>query len=152
MPVAHDLAAAGLQVTGVDISAVQIERARRLVPAAEFVHADVITVDLPASAFDAVVCLYAIIHVPLTEQPNLLQRVFSWLRPGGWLCITTGHDAWTGTERGWMGGPADMWWSHADAGTYRGWLADAGFAVAEQRFVPEGAGGHELFIARRPTA
>jgi 2-polyprenyl-3-methyl-5-hydroxy-6-metoxy-1,4-benzoquinol methylase len=59
IPVARHLAAAGYQVTGVDISDVQIERARRLVPGATFIRADVTEIDFPAAGFDAVVCLYA---------------------------------------------------------------------------------------------
>jgi hypothetical protein len=43
-----------------------------------------------------------------------------------------------------------MWWSHADAATYRGWIERAGLEVTEQGFVPEGDGGHALFWARRP--
>lgn len=42
-----------------------------------------------------------------------------------------------------------MWWSHADAGTYRAWIREAGLEVTSQRFVPEGDGGHALFWARR---
>jgi hypothetical protein len=42
-----------------------------------------------------------------------------------------------------------MWWSHADAATYLGWLHESGFDHIEQAFVPEGNGGHALFWARR---
>jgi SAM-dependent methyltransferase len=104
IPVARHLAAAGHAVTGVDISQVQTQRARRLVPAATFLHADITRLTLPAAAFDAVVCLYALIHLPLDEQPPLLSRIAGWLRPGGWLLATTGHQAWTGVEDGWLGG------------------------------------------------
>jgi SAM-dependent methyltransferase len=149
VPVARALSAAGHLVTGVDISDVQIERARALVPAARFIRADATEVNLPASSFDAVVCLYTLIHMPLDEQPPLLARVASWLRPGGRLVATVGHQAWTGTEADWLGGGADMWWSHADASTYRGWLAGAGLVVESEEFVPEGSGGHALFWARR---
>jgi 2-polyprenyl-3-methyl-5-hydroxy-6-metoxy-1,4-benzoquinol methylase len=150
VPLSRDLSLTGFHVTGIDASAVQIERASRLVPAAEFLQADMTTVEFDECAFDAVVCLYAIIHLPLADQPLLLQRIARWLRPGGWLLATTGHDAWTGTESGWLGGEADMWWSQADAATYRTWIADAGLTIVDQRFVPEGASGHELFLARRP--
>lgn len=150
IPLTRDMSTAGFGVTGIDASAVQIERARRLVPTAEFVQADMTTVEFNDGTFDAVVCLYAIIHLPLADQPLLLHRMARWLRPGGWLLATTGHDAWTGTESGWLGGDADMWWSHADADTYRSWLTDAGLTIVDQRFVPEGAGGHELFLACRP--
>jgi SAM-dependent methyltransferase len=119
VPLARDLAAAGYAVTGVDLSAVQVERARRLVPTARFLHADAGEVSFPASSFDAVVSLYALIHMPLDEQPRLLRRIGRWLRPGGWLLATTGHHAWTGSEDNWLGGEAPMWWSQADAATYR---------------------------------
>ena len=150
VPVARSLVAAGYQVTGVDISDVQIERARRLVPAGTFIRADATEVSFPAASFDAVVSLYALIHMPLDAQPGLLRRAAGWLHPGGWLLTVTGQHTWTGTEDNWLGGPATMWWSHADAATYGAWLADAGLEVTEQDHVPEGDGGHALFWARRP--
>jgi SAM-dependent methyltransferase len=149
IPVAKALAGAGYGVTGVDLSDVQVERARRLVPAATFVRADATEVDFPPASFDAVVCLYALIHIPLDRQPPLLTRVAGWLRPGGWLLATTGASAWTGAEEGWLGGEAAMWWSHADAATYRGWITEAGLRVELEAFVPEGGSGHQLFWARR---
>jgi 2-polyprenyl-3-methyl-5-hydroxy-6-metoxy-1,4-benzoquinol methylase len=152
VPVARSLAAAGYQVTGVDISDVQVERARRLVPAGTFIRADATVVELPPQSFDAIVCLYSLIHMPLAAQPGLLRRAAGWLRPAGWLLAVTGHSAWTGTEDNWLGGPAPMRWSQADAGTYRSWLEQAGLQVTAQEFVPEGPGGHELFWAHRPPA
>lgn len=150
IPVARGLAADGYRVTGVDISDVQIERARRLVPTGTFLRADATTVEFPAGRFDAVVSLYALIHMPLDAQPGLIARAAGWLRPGGWLLTVTGENAWTGSEDNWLGGPAAMWWSHADAATYRSWLTGAGLLIVEQRFVPEGSGGHALLWARKP--
>ncbi|HZD96686.1 MAG TPA: class I SAM-dependent methyltransferase, partial [Micromonosporaceae bacterium] len=141
-------AARGFSVTGVDVSRVQIERARSLVPGATFVWADAIDVDFRPESFDAVVCLYALIHVPETEQPTILANVRRFLRPGGWFLATTGSQAWTGTEEAWLGGDAPMWWSHADAATYRRWLAGAGLRIESEEFVPEGDSGHQLFWAR----
>jgi SAM-dependent methyltransferase len=150
VPVARDLSAAGHLVTGVDISEVQVRRARERVPQAEFIRADATTVDFGAESFDAVVSFYALIHIPLAEQLPLLKRVSGWLRPGGWFLGTTGHGAWTGLDEDWLGGGAAMWWSHADAATNRSWLAEAGLTVEQEEFVPEGDGGHVLFWARRP--
>ncbi|MYX60271.1 methyltransferase domain-containing protein [Streptomyces sp. SID8382] len=152
VPVARNLASAGHRVTGVDISEVQISRARQLVPEAEFRRVDATAVEFPAASFDAVVSLYALIHIPLAEQPPLLARIATWLRPGGWFLGTTGHSAWTGTDEDWLGGGVAMWWSHADAATYRDWLIGAGLTVEGEEFVPEGDGGHALFWARRPSA
>jgi SAM-dependent methyltransferase len=104
VPVARFLTVAGHRVTGVDISDVQIARARRLVPDATFMRADATTLDPPPASFDGIVCLYALIHMPLADQPGVLDRIAGWLRPGGWLLATTGHTAWTGTEDDWLGG------------------------------------------------
>ncbi|WP_328333124.1 class I SAM-dependent methyltransferase [Kribbella sp. NBC_00382] len=149
MPVALTLAEAGHQVTGVDISEVQVERARERVPAATFVQADAAQLELPAAGFDAVVCLYALIHIPVDEQQELLRRIGEWVRPGGLFVATVGAGAWTGSEENWLGGEVPMWWSHADAGTTRGWVEEAGFVVEREEFVPEGAGGHALLWAVR---
>lgn len=135
-------------VTGVDISPVQIERARATVPRAHFVLGDMTTVEFEHGSFDAVVCLYSLIHVPLHEQEALLRRVRQWLRGGGWFVLMTGRNAFEGTEDDWLGSGATMSWSHADATTYRGWLAAAGFGVISETTVPEGEAAHELFHAK----
>ncbi|MGH2451475.1 MAG: rRNA adenine N-6-methyltransferase family protein [Candidatus Limnocylindria bacterium] len=138
------------EVIGVDLSPVQIERARALVPTATFRCADMTATEFPEASFDAIVCLYALIHVPLVEQPGLLGNIGRWLRPGGLLIATMGGRAWTGVEKDWLGVPGgDMWWSHADPETYRRWLADAGLLIEQERFVPEGQGGHVFVVASR---
>lgn len=150
VPLARFLAERGARVTGVDISPVQIERGRRLVPSAYFVCDDMATVDFPVGAFDAVVAWYSIIHLPLTEQRPLFERISRWLVPGGVFMAVLGADAWTGTEENWLGVEGGtMYWSHADARTYRDWLEECGLRVIREEFVPEGDGGHQLFFARR---
>jgi 2-polyprenyl-3-methyl-5-hydroxy-6-metoxy-1,4-benzoquinol methylase len=137
-------------VTGIDISPVQIERARVLVPQARFICADMSTVQFPSQSFDAVVCFYALIHLPLDEQPAILRTIASWLRPGGLFMATVGHLAWTGLETDWLGVEGgDMWWSHADTGTYRRWLTEAGLTIERETFIAEGSGGHTLMLATR---
>jgi SAM-dependent methyltransferase len=150
VPVARYLANVGHRVTGVDISEVQIERARRLVPSGKFLRVDAIELQLPPASLDAVLCLYALIHMPLAEQPRLIDRMTTWLRPGGWLLATAGDTAWTGRENNWLGGPAPMWWSHADAATYRSWLRQAHLTITSEERVLEGTSAHTLFWAQRP--
>jgi SAM-dependent methyltransferase len=152
LPVARHLTQSGCHVTGVDISEVQIRRARELVPAADFLRADIASVDFDPVSLDAVVSFYALIHLPLDDQLPLLRRVAGWLRPGGLFVATAGHKAWTGYKENWLGGGAPMWWSHADAATYRSWITQAGLAIEREDFVPEGDGGHALFWASRPPA
>ena len=137
-------------VVGVDLSDRQIERARRYVPAATFRRADMTEVEFPEGSLGAVVCLYALIHVPLLRQLPLLRSVRRWLSPGGWLVLIAGERAVEGFEEDWLGSGARMYWSHADAATYRRWLADVGFTAVDERFVPEGSSGHRLFRVRVP--
>jgi SAM-dependent methyltransferase len=56
VPVARDLIARGFEVTGVDASARQIERARCNVSQAQFIRADMTTIEFPAFAFDIGLC------------------------------------------------------------------------------------------------
>jgi len=148
IPVARRLAEA-FEVTGVDISPVQIERASRNVLQSRFICADMAGVSFAPESFDAVVAFYSIIHVPVEEQPSLFRNLHSWLRPGGYLMATVGSRAWTGYEHNWLGSGVAMYWSHADEVTYNAWLVDAEFEVLWTRFIPEGKGGHTLVLARR---
>jgi SAM-dependent methyltransferase len=149
IPVSRWLVGHGYAVTGVDISDVQIDRARALVPTAHFRRADATGVEFPDASFDAVVSLFALIHLPLDMQPVLLRRIAHWLRPSGVFLATTGYSAWTGAEDGWLGGEATMWWSHTDAATYRKWLTEAGFTIDTEEFKAEGDSGHAVFWAHR---
>lgn len=150
IPAARWLQAHGYQVMGVDISPVQIERAQRLVPGATFRCADFTTLEFPEHSFHAIVSFFAIIHVPVEEQPPLLRSIQRWLKPGGWFMATVGARVSTGIEENWLDAGAPMYWSHADRDTYLRWLEVAGFSVEWHRFIPEGSGGHTLLLARKP--
>lgn len=149
---ASALLATRFRVTGVDLSPVQVARARRYLPGSEFLLSDMTKVRFPARSFGAVVCLYSLIHVPLERQRPLLRRVREWLVPGGRLTLITGAGRFEGVEPDWLGGGAPMFWSHAAAPTYRSWLRELGFDIEQEEYVPEGEGGHELFLATAPGA
>lgn len=147
VPVARRLMHQGFGVTGVDLSPVQIERAKRLVPEGRFLCADLTSLELPEAAFEAIVSFYAIIHVPIDEQPAVFRHISGWLKPGGLFMATLGSRAWTGTEPDWLGAP--MYWSHADEDTYIRWLPKVSLRVLRHQFVPKGDGGHTLVLAQK---
>jgi len=64
IPVTRWLAHRGYAVTGVDVSARQLELVRKYVPEATFIKADMIDLALGPETFDAVVAFHSIIHVP----------------------------------------------------------------------------------------
>jgi SAM-dependent methyltransferase len=115
-------------VTGVDFAQAQIEMAKRLVPNASFLCHDIVDLDLPDGAFDAICSYYAIIHIPRQEHPKLLQNFCRMLKPGGLALLCLGannieHDI----EEDYHGSP--MYWSHFDAETNLRLIVEAGFEI-----------------------
>lgn len=115
-------------VTGVDISATQVELARRNVPAATFLHADMTTVAFDPGSFDAVAAFYSLTHVPRDDVPSLLPRIRDWLRPGGTFIASMGVEDDPGTiEEDWLG--VDMYFSHFSARKNRRLVEEAGLVI-----------------------
>ena len=121
------LAAAGYQVTGLDLSARSIEVARRELPSARFVVGDMATADFPAGSFDLVTAFYSIIHLPREEHAEVLRRVAQWLRPGGGFVASLGASCGDAYEEDWLGVP--MYWSSWDHRTNRRLITDAGLEI-----------------------
>jgi SAM-dependent methyltransferase len=145
--------AAGRQVTGVDISARQIELARAAVPEATFIHADMTGLELAQASFDAVVAFYSLSHVPRADLPELLAAVGRWLRPGGVLIASMGaQDGPDAVEPDWLGAP--MFFSHHGAKKNRALVRRSGFELEEAVVEEEPEDRHgALFlwvVARRP--
>jgi SAM-dependent methyltransferase len=127
IPVARDLAALEYSVVGIDGSAQQIIRARRNVPAATFIEADMCEVELEAASFDAVGAFYSITHIPRAQQAQLISKIASWLKPGGTLVASFGAGAagtWTGE---WLG--TTMFFGHSSEEATLKCLIDAGLNV-----------------------
>lgn len=138
------------RVVGVDISERQVALARQNVPNAEFIQTDLVTLDLPAASFDAIVSYYAIIHVPRQEHPELLANFYRMLAPGGLLLVSMGAgDNPDGTEDNWLDGGAPMYWSHYGREDNLRMTANVGFEIIWDRLVTEDekfGGGTHLFV------
>jgi SAM-dependent methyltransferase len=142
------------RVTGVDISATQVELARQNVPAATFLQADMTALDFPAASFDAVVAFYSLTHVPRDEQPALLRRISGWLRPGGLFLASMGADSSPDeVEDDWLGVP--MFFSHFGARRNRRLVEEAGLVVEEAEIRSEPEDRHDArflwLVARTPA-
>jgi len=129
VPVTRWLAQRGFAVTGVDLSERQIELARRLVPGATFIRADMSALHFEPETFEAVFAFHSIIHVPRADHPALLADIHRWLRPGGRFLATLTVTDFEGEEGDWEGWGAAMRWSHYDGETNVELLREAGFEV-----------------------
>ena len=149
VPVTRWLAQHRFAVTGVDVSARQLELARRNVPAAAFVKADMADEGFDPGRFDAVVAFHSIIHVPRDEHPTLLGRVHDWLRIGGLFLATLALEAWEGEEADWNGWGAPMRWSHYDREANLEMLERAGFGIVSAEARTGGDGEGWLWVLAR---
>lgn len=82
------LAERGWKMTAVDFSEVAIERGRAASGKVDWVVADVLEWE-PSERFD--LALIAYLHLPESQMQEVIERVASWLRPGGELFLI-GHD------------------------------------------------------------
>lgn len=100
------LARLGWEVTGVDFSAVALDKARRLAEehgvSARWEQADVLAWEPPADGVDLVIVLY--LQLPADQRRIALANAARALRPGGTVLVVA-HDRRNLAEG--VGGPAD---------------------------------------------
>ena len=149
---ACDILSKNYQVTGIDISPVQIDRAQNIFPNLEFICGDICSHDFREKSFDAIISLYSLIHVPTEEQEGVLQKVYRLLKNDGVFLFIAGQEKWTGVEEDWLevkGGT--MYWSQMDRGQYLELLNKLNFHLIWDKFIPELDTGHCLFLAQKKT-
>ena len=116
------------KVTGVDISAANINRARLNVLNARFIKADMVELAFAPESFDVVTAFYSIFHIPRSEQAVLLGKIVSWLREGGVIVATLAANSMDAhIEQDWLGVP--MYWSSYDGETNKRLFEKAGLKV-----------------------
>jgi SAM-dependent methyltransferase len=145
------LLAQRFRVTGVDISAEQLQRARANVPEAEFVQADMTELELPAGSFEAVASFYSFNHVPRDLLEGLFSRIHGWLAPNGLFLTALGAgdmEGWTGE---WLG--TTMYFSGWSPAKNRELLLVAGFELLIDEVIemlePEGPVRFHWVLAQR---
>ncbi|MEZ0076917.1 class I SAM-dependent methyltransferase [Planotetraspora sp. GP83] len=87
-PTAQQFAAAGCEVTGVDISPVMLDLARTNVPEGTFLELDVLELDGSLGTFDAATAFFALLMLPRADIVAALGRIHSVLAPGGLLSLS----------------------------------------------------------------
>ena len=139
-------------VTGVDISQMQVSLARQNVPSGNFIHGDAGSVEFPAASFNAVISFYTLEHIPREELQTILGRVYRWLRPAGYLLLSTEPGDIEGVIGEWLGVP--MFFSCFDSDTVSALVNQAGFEIVESSMETQVEQGKEIrylwLLARRP--
>ncbi|TDQ50257.1 class I SAM-dependent DNA methyltransferase [Actinorugispora endophytica] len=87
LPTSRQLADAGCEVTGIDISPGMLDIARRNVPKARFLRFDMIDLAAERDRYDAVVAFFSLLHLPRARIPDALESIHRVLVPGGRFCL-----------------------------------------------------------------
>ena len=140
-PVCSDLANAGHDVLGIDLSGAMIDAAKANVPKARFEKMDIADFQSAPGSFDAITVYFSMIAGVTPDQiRGYIQNIYSWLKPGGIFVFATVPIAANEMEIKWMGRPVVV--SSLDAGEAVDWISKVGFEVvrdAVTTFMPKAA-------------
>jgi ubiquinone/menaquinone biosynthesis C-methylase UbiE len=146
-----------ISVTANDLSSTQIAIAKDNLSKhtgfekVHFVESDMMSLNLPIQAFDAIVAFYSIIHLPRKEQTILIHRIARWLKPGGYFLANFSEDEfpgseennWLGEENGWM------FWSSWGGERTIGVIEEAGLIIEERDVQKDDNDGRFLWVLAR---
>ncbi|MFH1471100.1 MAG: methyltransferase domain-containing protein [Candidatus Micrarchaeota archaeon] len=112
VPVAKFLAGRGCKVTGIDFSSAMLKLARKNVPKARFVKADMTKMKFKPGSFDGAVSFYAMIHVPRQKHAKVYKNLHQMLKSDGIMLVNASgpdKEGLEGCARDYLGVP--MFWS-----------------------------------------
>lgn len=159
-PILKYLVEKGFRVTGVDQSEKMLEIAKREVPEAEFIHSDMISVQL-APGFAAAIAWDSIFHVERKHHSEIFHLLADALESGGRLLLSVGgSDAATAEE---LADPYDaaaegftsemfghtFFYSGYAPQVTRGLLEAAGFEIEVWEIDDPSSRGHIAVIAKK---
>ena len=117
----------GLDVTGIDLSPVMVEQARRLNPALRFEVADMRSLPARDGTVGGIAAFYSLIHIPRSEVPAVLSEFHRVLMPGGRLLVAAHGGSGTITTQEFMGHQVPFEATLFEPDELVGMIADAGF-------------------------
>ena len=124
-------ASMGHRAIGVDGAQRFVEMAREY-SGCEVWRQDLLHLDLPTAMFDGIFANAVLFHVPSQALPQVLDRLYAALKPGGVLFSSNprGHN-----EEGWNG---ERYGSYYDYATWERFVTAAGFTPLHHYYRPEG--------------
>jgi SAM-dependent methyltransferase len=127
------LAAHGVDVAGIDLSAGMVAQARISYPALSFSQGDMTALALPDDTFAGIVCFYALIHIPRSQVATALSEMARVLVPGGALLVAVHGGQGTLHADEMVGQPADLDVTLFSLADLCALIRQAGFSITEAR-------------------
>lgn len=129
------------RVVGLDISGEQLRLATERGVDAALCQGDLAALPFRDDAFDALVALYSVIHVPREQHAAVYEEFHRVLRPGSRALVVSGTSDWEGENEDWLDEGAAMRWSIHGPEATRRLLHDAGFEIEAETTVDDELGG-----------
>lgn len=153
VPTARQLADAGLEVVGIDISPAMVAAATVAVPEASIRCCDI--VDLIETGFDAAVAFFSLLMLPRSEIPLALSILHDAVEPGGYVLLSMVEADLDDTPIEFL--TTDIRVSGYPRAELRSVVEQAGFTIEEFEVVsytpatPEAVPEVELYVSARPS-
>lgn len=145
-PIARYIVDKGFRLVAVDQSEKMLEIARKLVPEAEFIHSDMISVQLD-DGFGAAIAWDSIFHVEHKHHAAIFRKLAKSLEQGGRLLLSVGGSGADGFTSEMYG--HTFFYSGHEPELVRKLLEDEGFAIELWEVDDPSSRGHIAVIARR---
>jgi len=152
-PIARHIIDRGFDVVGVDQSAKMLAIARRVIPEAELIHADMIDVQF-TEKFAAAIVWDSAFHIPRAHHPAIYCKVAEALEPGGRMLVSVGGEGAESLEYTVPGLTSQMYGATFFYDAYEPQLARdlieaAGFLIELWEVDDPSSHGHIAVIARK---
>jgi SAM-dependent methyltransferase len=128
LPTAKQLLDAGVEVVGIDESAVMLDLAGQHAPGGRYLHQDLRDLD-DLGEFDAVVAFFALLMLPRSDIPALLEKCRAHLRGPRLLLVSMVHGDFDFFPVNFLGAPTNV--SAYPPDKLRDVVAAAGFEVLD---------------------
>lgn len=147
-PIAEHLIQRGFRVVGVDQSAKMLEIARKVIPAAELIHDDMVSVEL-SGKFSAAIAWDSLFHVAREHHAAIYRKLAGALESGGRLLLSVGGSGSEGFTSEMYG--QTFFYSGYEPEVTRGLLETAGFKIELWEIDDPSSREHIAVIARKAT-
>jgi SAM-dependent methyltransferase len=152
-PIARHIIDRGFRVVGVDQSQKMLEIAKRIIPEAKLIHADMIDVQL-VEKFAAAIVWDSAFHIPREHHVNIYRKIAGALEPGGRMLLSVGGEGAESLDSTFAGLTSEMYGATFFYDAYDPQLAGnlieaAGFEIELWEVDDPTSHGHIAVIARK---
>ena len=123
------LAAAGFDVTGIDVVDIFLEEARKNVAGAKFLKMDMLDISFPKNSFDGILAQAVLLHIRRSEVPKVLKDFYKILKPGGKIYVGVKRGDGEGWEADKLANNKKRFFTYFSGEGIARYMKEAGFKV-----------------------